>query len=157
MILFKFNIFSILFFFFTFNTVLSSIFVIKTNNPVHSVLYLILSFCNVSCIFLLLNAEFLALILLIVYVGAISILFLFVVMMLDIKILTNTLDLSKYIPISLFLIFFFILEIFYFLKQIFYFKNDIIINYNEWILYLDKLTDIETFGQTLYNFYSFFF
>lgn len=73
-----FSLFSIL-------TLLSSIMVISLKNAVHSVLFLILVFCNVSGLLLLLGAEFLAFMLLIVYVGAIAVLFLFVVMMLNIK------------------------------------------------------------------------
>ena len=59
--------------------------VISSKNPVHSVLFLILSFVNTSGLFVLLGAEFLAMILIVVYVGAVAVLFLFVVMMLDIN------------------------------------------------------------------------
>lgn len=65
--------------------VLFAFLVIRTENPVHAVLYLVLVFCLNSCLLLLLGAEFISLLLLIVYVGAIAILFLFVVMMLPIK------------------------------------------------------------------------
>ena len=64
---------------------LSSLMVISTKNPVHSVLFLILTFFNAAGIFVILHAEFLAMILIIVYVGAVAVLFLFVVMMLDFK------------------------------------------------------------------------
>ena len=66
-------------------TVVSAFLVIMTRNPVHSVLYLILAFFNSAALFLLLGAEFLAMILLIVYVGAVAVLFMFVVMMLNIN------------------------------------------------------------------------
>ena len=59
--------------------------VIRAKNPVYSVLFLILVFCNVSGILLLLNLDFFAMVFLVVYVGAIAVLFLFVVMMLNIK------------------------------------------------------------------------
>ena len=74
------------FFFFLFSsiTVISSIAVISSRNPVHSVFFLILAFVNSAGIFVLAGAEFLAMILLIVYVGAVAVLFLFVVMMLNI-------------------------------------------------------------------------
>ena len=74
-------------FFLLFSTVivLSSIAVISSRNPVHSVLFLILAFVNAAGIFVLANAEFLAMILLIVYVGAVAVLFLFVVMMLNVS------------------------------------------------------------------------
>ena len=75
---------NIFFFLFSTITVLSAIAVISARNPVHSVLFLILAFVNASGIFVLAGAEFLAMILLIVYVGAVAVLFLFVVMMLNI-------------------------------------------------------------------------
>ena len=72
--------------FYVFSTVLlaSAFMVIAARNPVHSVLFLILSFFNAAALFVLLGAEFLAMILVVVYVGAVAVLFLFVVMMLDV-------------------------------------------------------------------------
>src|ERR1700689_697892 len=72
--------------FYLFSAVLigAALMVIASRNPVHSVLFLILAFFNAAALFILLGAEFLALILLIVYVGAVAVLFLFVVMMLNI-------------------------------------------------------------------------
>ena len=72
------------FYFFSFLIISSSILVIFSNNAVHSVLYLIFTFFNSAILFLLMNAEFLAMTIVIVYVGAIAVLFLFVVMMLNI-------------------------------------------------------------------------
>src|SRR5664279_2442316 len=63
--------------------VASAVMVIVSRNPVHSVLFLILAFVNASGLFVLLGAEFLAMILVVVYVGAVAVLFLFVIMMLD--------------------------------------------------------------------------
>ncbi len=63
----------------------SAVMVIAQRNPVHSVLFLILAFFNAAGLFLLLGAEFLAMILVVVYVGAVAVLFLFVVMMLDVN------------------------------------------------------------------------
>ena len=74
--------------------------VISAKNPVHSVLFLILSFVNASGLFVLLGAEFLAMILVVVYVGAVAVLFLFVVMMLDIQKTTLMLNIKKYVPIA---------------------------------------------------------
>jgi NADH-quinone oxidoreductase subunit J len=73
--------------FFCIFSVICSFLIIVSKNPIHSILYLILVFCNVSFVFIILNIEFVALIFLIVYVGAIAVLFLFVVMMLNIKII----------------------------------------------------------------------
>jgi NADH:ubiquinone oxidoreductase subunit 6 (subunit J) len=61
--------------------------IIVSKNPIHSILYLILVFCNITFVLIILGVEFIAIIFLIVYVGAIAVLFLFVVMMLNIKIL----------------------------------------------------------------------
>lgn len=72
------------FYLFAFIMVASAIMVVAARNPVHSVLFLILAFFNAAALFLLAGAEFLAMILLIVYVGAVAVLFLFVVMMLDV-------------------------------------------------------------------------
>jgi NADH-quinone oxidoreductase subunit J len=75
---------AIAFYFFSFALIASAVTVIAARNPVHSVLFLILSFFNAAGLFVLLGAEFLAMILIVVYVGAVAVLFLFVVMMLDI-------------------------------------------------------------------------
>ena len=89
--------------FYLFSTVilLSSLMVISAKNPVHSVLFLILSFINAAGIFVILHAEFLAMILIIVYVGAVAVLFLFVVMMLDIKSSISKENILQYMPIGL--------------------------------------------------------
>ena len=81
--------------------VLSGIMVIWARNPVHSVLWLILAFFNASGLFVLLGAEFLAMILVIVYVGAVAVLFLFVVMMLDIDFATLRAGYARYLPFGL--------------------------------------------------------
>src|ERR1700710_645943 len=75
---------AIAFYFFSAILIASAIMVIAARNPVHSVLFLILAFFNAAGLFVLLGAEFLAMILIIVYVGAVAVLFLFVVMMLDV-------------------------------------------------------------------------
>ena len=80
--------------------VASAVMVIVSKNPVHSVLYLILAFVNASGLFVLMGAEFLAMILVIVYVGAVAVLFLFVVMMLDIDFAQLREGASKYLPIG---------------------------------------------------------
>ena len=64
--------------------VASAVMVVTSRNPVHSVLFLILAFVNAAGLFMLLGAEFLAMILVVVYVGAVAVLFLFVIMMLDV-------------------------------------------------------------------------
>ncbi len=90
-------------FFYLFATMMigSAIMVIFARNPVHSVLFLILTFVNASGLFVLIGAEFLAMILLVVYVGAVAVLFLFVVMMLDIDIVKMREGFLNYMPIGL--------------------------------------------------------
>ncbi len=89
--------------FYLFSTVLLSaaMMVIISKNPVHSVLWLIVCFFNASGLFILLGAEFLAMILLIVYVGAVAVLFLFVVMMLDIDFAALRTGFARYLPLGL--------------------------------------------------------
>ncbi|MGH6969400.1 MAG: NADH-quinone oxidoreductase subunit J, partial [Stellaceae bacterium] len=80
--------------------VASGVMVISARNPVHSVLFLILAFFNAAGLFVLLGAEFLAMILVIVYVGAVAVLFLFVVMMLDINFVELRQGFLQYLPIG---------------------------------------------------------
>jgi NADH-quinone oxidoreductase subunit J len=80
--------------------ILSSIMVVASRNPVHAVLFLILCFFNAAGLFLLMGAEFLAFILLIVYVGAVAVLFLFVVMMLDINFAELRRGFRRYLPMA---------------------------------------------------------
>src|SRR5690348_18063684 len=89
--------------FYVFSAVLvaSGVMVIASRNPVHSVLFLILAFFNAAALFVLLGAEFLAMILVIVYVGAVAVLFLFVVMMLDVDFAELKRGTVQYVPISL--------------------------------------------------------
>ncbi|MBL6621516.1 MAG: NADH-quinone oxidoreductase subunit J [Rickettsiales bacterium] len=91
----------IAFYIFSFLLISSSLFVITARNPVHSVLFLIFAFFNSAGLFLLQGAEFLALILVIIYVGAVAILFLFVVMMLNIEIKSIKKELLKILPFTL--------------------------------------------------------
>lgn len=92
-----------LFFFYLFSTIVvaSAIMVISSRNPVHSVLFLILAFVNAAGIFMLAGAEFLALILIVVYVGAVAVLFLFVVMMLDVDFAELRKGIMQHAPIGI--------------------------------------------------------
>ncbi len=92
---------AIFFYVFAFIAVASAFMVIAARNPVHSVLYLILTFFNAAGLFLLTGAEFLALILLVVYVGAVAVLFLFVVMMLDVDFAELRAGMTDYLPVGL--------------------------------------------------------
>ena len=96
---------SIFFYTFSFIAVVSAIMVTVSKNTVHSVFFLILDFISISCLFIMIGAEFLGMIMLIVYVGAVAVLFLFVVMMLNVAQQKNQWFLSKsssrHIPIGL--------------------------------------------------------
>jgi NADH-quinone oxidoreductase subunit J len=81
--------------------VASAVMVIVSRNPVHSVLYLILAFVNASGLFVLMGAEFLAMILVVVYVGAVAVLFLFVIMMLDVDFAQLREGFIEYLPVGL--------------------------------------------------------
>ena len=82
-------------------TVASAAFVVTSRNPVHSVLFLILTFFTAAGLFVLLGAEFLAMLLVVVYVGAVAVLFLFVVMMLDVDFGTLRQGFTRYLPLGM--------------------------------------------------------
>lgn len=92
---------AVFFYLFAFIAVASAFMVISARNPVHSVLYLILTFFNAAGLFLLTGAEFLAMILLVVYVGAVAVLFLFVVMMLDVDFVKLREGYARYLPLAM--------------------------------------------------------
>ena len=89
-----------LFYVFSFVAIASAFLVIAARNPVHSVLFLILAFVNAAGLFMLLGAEFLAMILVVVYVGAVAVLFLFVVMMLDVDFAVLKQGFLQYLPLG---------------------------------------------------------
>lgn len=99
--------------FYVFATVLiiSALLVVSARNPVHSVLFLILAFFNAAALFILLGAEFLAMVLVVVYVGAVAVLFLFVVMMLDIDFSELRQGFLNYAPLGLAICIVFFLEL----------------------------------------------
>ena len=106
-----------LFFIVSIIIVTSSLLVILSKNPIHSVLFLILVFFNTAILFLFSGAEFLAMILLIVYIGAVAVLFLFVIMMLDINTAKLRQSFLNYLPIGLFVGFIILLELLYVVSQ----------------------------------------
>lgn len=100
-------------FFYLFSTVLiaSAVMVVSSRNPVHAVLFLILAFVNAAGLFLLLGAEFLAMILIVVYVGAVAVLFLFVVMMLDVDFAELRQGFLQYLPMGVLISAIFFIEL----------------------------------------------
>ncbi|RYH03268.1 NADH-quinone oxidoreductase subunit J [Salipiger sp. IMCC34102] len=89
------------FYLFAVTTLLGGLMTVLSRNPVHSVLWLILAFLSSAGLFVTLGAEFVAMLLIIVYVGAVAVLFLFVVMMLDVDFAALKAEMSKYLPIGL--------------------------------------------------------
>ena len=89
------------FYFFASFLIVTCVSVIFSKNPVNSVLFLVLAFLNSTFLFILIGAEFVGIILAIVYIGAVAILFLFVVMMLDIQITTLMFNIKRYVPLAL--------------------------------------------------------
>ena len=140
---------------------LSSIMVISVQNSVYSVLFLVLSFASAASLLVLFECEFIALMFIIVYVGAIAVLFLFVVMMLDIKIAISSKDSFKYFPVGFLIGVIFLLEIFMILKESFVINNytsEFFFNYySNWFDKVDNFTEIESIGQIMYNKYVFQF
>jgi NADH-quinone oxidoreductase subunit J len=89
------------FYLFAISVITGGLFTVISRNPVHSVLWLILSFLSAAGLFVMLNAEFVAMLLIIVYVGAVAVLFLFVVMMLDVDFAELKAEMAKYMPLGL--------------------------------------------------------
>ncbi|MCP1167498.1 NADH-quinone oxidoreductase subunit J [Limimaricola litoreus] len=92
---------AIIFYLFALSTIVGGLFTVIARNPVHSVLWLILAFLSSAGLFILVGAEFVALLLVIVYVGAVAVLFLFVVMMLDVDFAELKAEMAKYMPLAL--------------------------------------------------------
>ena len=105
------NLSAFFFYLFAAVAVASAFMVIASRNPVHSVLYLILAFVNAAGLFVLVGAEFLAMILIVVYVGAVAVLFLFVVMMLDVDFAELRQGFLQYLPVGAVVGFIFLAEL----------------------------------------------
>ena len=99
------------FYLFALSTITGGLFTVLSRNPVHSVLWLILSFLSSAGLFILLGAEFVSMLLIIVYVGAVAVLFLFVVMMLDVDFASLKAEMSKYLPLVLLIVVILLMEL----------------------------------------------
>ena len=159
-----------LFYLFSSLALLSGIMVIQARNPVHSVLFLILVFFNAAGLLILLGLDFFAMIFLVVYVGAIAVLFLFVVMMLNIKLAEINEKKLRYLPIGGLLGILFLFEMFLIVD------NDLIpllsnsqvtnvqnitqiysLGFTDWSTILETVTNINAVGQLIYTYYFYFF
>jgi len=148
---------SFLFKFTSIALIFSASMVILSNHIVFSLLFLVLCFIFSSCILFFLECEFLALIFIVIYVGAIAVLFLFAVMMLNSKKVNLFKNSIKYLPPGLFIGLSFLFPVVYQLSV--YFKRDFKILYSvnnlniNWYNLIDSVADIEIYGQVLYTYY----
>ncbi len=156
------NLFQILSLFFAINIILCSFLVILSKNPIYSIFFLILVFLNTTAFLILIGAEFIALLLLIVYVGAIAVLFLFVVMMLNVKLLEINEPYWKYSFISFLIIVIFFLQIFKILMGYFNFPDYSALvfhvnnhyfytkNFKDWSVLNFSANNVNTLGNALF-------
>lgn len=152
---------TLLFYFFSSVSIFCGLIVIGSKNPIHSILSLILVFCNVAGLLILLGVEFLAMIFLVVYVGAIAILFLFVVMMLNIKLIELQENLVRYVPIGALIGFIFLVEVFLVLDQnLMTAPNSSLASssiFLNWSNQIESVTNIEALGEVIYTHYFYLF
>lgn len=136
-----------LFYLFSFILLSSAMMVVTTRNMVYSVMFLILSFVNAAALFLLVGAEFIAMLLIVVYVGAIAVLFLFVVMMLNVDIKKTKEKANKYLPVLL------MIGLVFFVEILLVSKFSSIKTYETTSLYQidSNVTNIKAIGNVLYT------
>lgn len=146
---------AISFYLIAFFTVLGSGLVVFSWNPVHSVLWLIFVFLNVAVLFVILGAEFLGMILVIVYVGAVAVLFMFVVMMLNIGISTVRAGLLRYLPIGGFIGLILLVEVLF--VVITFSKNESLQNFKVMNGINNSVSNTEALGNVLYTQYFYLF
>ncbi len=147
---------ALFFYIFAFIAVASAFMVIAARNPVHSVLFLILTFFNAAGLFLLTGAEFLAMILLVVYVGAVAVLFLFVVMMLDIDFAELRSGVLEYAPVGALIGIILLAELIVVLGGSIL-SPDIVAHVGHPIPPLDVRSNTAALGDVLYTDYIYFF
>ena len=159
-----------LFYLFSILALLSAFCTVTSKNPIHSVLFLVFVFFNTAGLLILLGAEFLAMLFLIVYVGAVAVLFLFVMMMLNVKISEASSTIYRYLPIGLFLSILFLFEIFLIIEGELKSVDSVIFIQSEhkilqteflvntsWIDSVISPTNVDVIGSVLFTYYSYFF
>ena len=160
----------ILFYLFSTLALLSGFCTVTSKNPIHSVLFLVFVFFNTASLLILLGVEFLAMLFLIVYVGAVAVLFLFVMMMLNVKISESRASIYRYLPLGLFLSVLFLFEISLIvekdlnsLETIKFDKNMGEVLQNEfltnisWVEMVIAPSNVDVIGSVLFTYYSYFF
>ena len=159
-----------LFYLFSILALLSAFCTVTSKNPIHSVLFLVFVFFNTAGLLILLGVEFLAMLFLIVYVGAVAVLFLFVMMMLNVKISESSSAIYRYLPIGLFLSILFLFEIFLIIEgdlksidTVAFIESDYKILQTEFLVntsWIDSVispTNVDVIGSVLFTYYSYFF
>ena len=148
---------NMLFYLFSIFLVISALMVISSQHPIFSLLFLVTSFIFSAFLLFLLECEFLALLFIVVYVGAIAVLFLFAVMMLESKLKNLSKNSMKYAPVGFVFSFFLLIPL---LREIsIHFVNNYDNNYfylniyQNWYDLIDSITDVEVYGQVLYSYY----
>jgi NADH-quinone oxidoreductase subunit J len=144
---------TILFYLFASIALIAGVMVIQSKNPVHSVLFLILVFFNAAALLVLLGLDFFAMVLLVVYVGAIAVLFLFVVMMLNIKLAEMNEQKLRYLPIGGLIGFLFLFEIFVIIENDIFLYDWNILSLTEWSSLMINSTNIEAVGNIMYTYF----
>ena len=136
------------FYLLAFTSIASAFMVVSSKNPVHSVMYLILTFFSAAGLFILMGAEFLALLIIMVYVGAVAVLFLFVVMMLDVDFAALKQCFLSYLPVGALVSIILLLELFMVVATYFAGATKTVVVRDAGI------TNLEAFGQVLYTDYA---
>lgn len=145
---------SFLFYLFASIAIVAGVMVIQSRNPVHSVLFLVLVFMNVAALLILLGLDFFAMVLLVVYVGAIAVLFLFVVMMLNIKLAEVNEQKLRYLPIGGLIGVLFLVEMFVIIdNDICFFDWGTSVGFLEWSSIVHNSSNIEAVGQLMYTYF----
>ncbi|MET3601959.1 NADH-quinone oxidoreductase subunit J [Martelella mangrovi] len=147
---------ALFFYIFAFIAVASAFMVISARNPVHSVLFLIVVFVNAAALFILAGAEYLGLLLLVVYVGAVAVLFLFVVMMLDIDFTALRSGILRYAPIGALIGVALLAELIIVVGGTFI-SPEIAANTAMPMAPLSESSSIQTLGDVIYTHYAYFF
>jgi NADH-quinone oxidoreductase subunit J len=136
------------FYLLAFTSIASAFMVVSSKNPVHSVMYLILTFFSAAGLFILMGAEFLALLIIMVYVGAVAVLFLFVVMMLDVDFAELKQGFLSYLPVGALVAIILLLEML--MVGATYFAGE-----TKTVVVRDAgITNLEAFGRVLYTDYA---
>lgn len=146
---------NLVFYFFSGVLVFSAIMVIVASHSVFSLLFLVLSFIASAFLLFMLECEFLALIFIVVYVGAIAVLFLFAVMMLDAKLQNLTRNVFRYLPVGFFFALGFLVPVLYQLSSGVNEGTSLFIqsSYTNWYDLLDSTSDVEVYSQVLYSYF----